>query len=285
MLESGGDPKMMKSLKLSGFLAVLVIPLLLGTKLSQAYSDGAKIFQEECTGCHTMGAGDLIGPDLMGIMQQRDQQWLADFISAPDKMIAIGDPIAASLFLKYGNKAMPNLGLSQEQVAAVIAYLESQVGGSQDVNTSRLVNLPSGNADKGKALFMGEEHLDNDGPPCMGCHNIGSHGLLGGGVLGPDLTNAASIYHDASLAAALANIPWPTMKPIYTKHPLTNDEQANLRAFIMTKESQRETNKELWVMGISLAGLIGAVLFIGLLYHRSLRVVRRSLVERTRPGK
>lgn len=271
------------AIKLSGLLAILVIPLFLGTKLIQAGSDGAQIFQEQCAGCHTIGAGDLLGPDLLGITQQRDRQWLADFISDPGKMLSAGDPIAVALRQKYGDQTMPSLGLSPEQVATLIAYLDSQAGGTE-ANSSPPVSLLPGEADKGKSLFMGEDHFENDGPPCMGCHNIGSHGLLGGGVLGPDLSAAGSTYTEASLAAALANIPWPTMKPIYAKHPLTDEEQANLRAFLIASAGQHETNREIWVFAISLAGLAGAVLVIGLLYRRRLKAVRRSLVDRNRPG-
>lgn len=275
---------MLKSLKLSGFLAVLVLPLFLGTQLFQTVSDGAEIFQEACAGCHTVGSGDLLGPDLKDVTKNREQQWLVDFISNPDKMFASGDTTAVALFKQYGNQAMPNLGLSQEQVTAVIAYLQAQAGESQGEELSPPVELPPGDADRGQALFMGDEHLQNDGPPCMGCHSFGKYGLLGGGVLGPDLTNSASLYKDASLAAALTNIPWPTMKPIYTRHPLTEGEQADLRAFLLATPSQHGEDREAWVLGISLAGFTGAVLIIGLLYHRRLRGVRRPLVDRIQSG-
>ncbi len=275
----------LNSLKLTGFLAVLVVPLLLGTKHFQTVSDGGQIFQANCAGCHTIGGGDLIGPDLMGVTKRQDSQWLTSFISNPGKMIASGDPVAVSLYKKYGNLTMPSLGLSSEQVAAVIAYLESQSGGSQNANVTPAVNLPPGDAARGKALFMGIVHFHNDGPPCMGCHNFGSNGILGGGALGPDLTRVATKYNEASLAAALANIPFPNMKPIFTRHPLTAEEQADLRAFLLAKTSSQATNKEMWVIGISLVGLVGAALLVGLLYRRRLQPVRRTLVERVRSVK
>jgi len=285
MLESGSVRKGLKGLKLTVFLTFLVLPLFWGTALLQPASDGAKIFQEQCSGCHTIGGGDLIGPDLKGVAQQADPQWLTNFITNPGKMISAGDPVAKSLYQKYGSITMPTLGLSPDQVAAVIAYLGSTSSGTQAANTNPNVSLPAGDAVKGKSLFMGNSHFHNGGPPCMGCHNFGSNGILGGGTLGFDLTNAAAKYNDASLAAALANIPFPTMKPIFNKHPLTAEEQADLRAFILTSAGQHKTNKEAWVMGISLAGLAGVAVLLGLLYRRRLRLVRRSLVEQARSGK
>ncbi len=282
MVQSGGIRKGLRGLKLTVFLAFLALPLFGGITLLQSASDGATIFQTECSGCHTIGGGDLIGPDLKGVTQQRDTQWLTNFITNPGKVISAGDPVATSLYQKYGSTAMPTLGLSPDQVASVIAYLASTNTGTPVAKPTSSVSLPLGDAGRGKSLFMGETHLRNDGPPCMGCHNFGSNGILGGGVLGPDLTRVVTKYNDASLAAALANIPWRTMKPIFAKHLLTPEEQADLRAFLLAPGDQRKTNKELWVIGISVAGLVGVAVLIGLLYRRRLRLVRRSLVAQAR---
>src|SRR5262249_1826667 len=46
------------------------------------------------------------------------------FIRAPDRMNASGDPIAAALRRTYQQARMPNLGLTEADVAAVIDYLE-----------------------------------------------------------------------------------------------------------------------------------------------------------------
>lgn len=39
---------------------------------------------------------------------------------------------------------------------------------------------------------MGYTHFEHEGPPCMGCHSVGENGLLGGGAMGPDLTNVSN---------------------------------------------------------------------------------------------
>ncbi|HEX9085747.1 MAG TPA: SCO family protein, partial [Gemmatimonadaceae bacterium] len=75
-----------------------------------AYSDkaldsiarrGAYLFKTECSACHTIGAGDQIGPDLKGVAAVRDRKWLANFVAAPDKLLAAGDPLARALYKKY----------------------------------------------------------------------------------------------------------------------------------------------------------------------------------------
>lgn len=139
----------------------------------------------------------------------------------------------------------------------------------------------AGDPDRGEALFAGTLHLANRGTPCFGCHSAGRTGLLGGGVLGPDLTQVADRY-GTGLPAALAGIPWPTMAPIFSRHPLTPQEQADLLAFFQSMSGQQPVDREWVVLALSLAGLVGALAVIGFVWRRRLRGVRRPMVERAR---
>jgi hypothetical protein len=107
---------------------------------------------------------------------------------------------------------------------------------------------------------------------------------LGGGVMGPDLTQSLAKYGDAGLASVLATIPFPTMQPIFTGHPLAPQEQADLRAFIEAASTKPQANREAPILALSLAGFIAAMVLAGLVWRRRLHGVRRPLVERTRPG-
>lgn len=259
---------------------VLSISLASAGPPAQSAAEGETIFKDKCAGCHTIGGGKLAGPDLKGVTQQRDPQWLARFIAQPDKVLASGDPIAASLFKQYNNIAMPNLGLAQNQVTALVAYLDAQAGSPSP--PSQATPLPAGNPKRGEALFMGTAHLHGGGPPCMGCHNIDSAGLLGGGVMGPDLTQAVVKYGEAGLASALATLPFPTMKPIFTDHPLTPEEQADLYAFIKSASGMPQANREAPVLALSVAGFIAAMILAGLVWRQRSHGVRRPLVKRGR---
>src|SRR5512146_898479 len=64
--------------------------------LLQGATGGKQIFDQSCSGCHTIGRGVLIGPDLKDVTKQRDLQWIKDFITDPAKMIA-SDPAAQQL--------------------------------------------------------------------------------------------------------------------------------------------------------------------------------------------
>lgn len=84
------------------------------------------LFQERCAPCHTIGGGIRVGPDLLGVTQRRDRAWLLRWIKEPDRVLAEKDPIATQLLQEFNNVPMPNLRLTEEQVAALVAYLESR---------------------------------------------------------------------------------------------------------------------------------------------------------------
>lgn len=142
--------------------------------------------------------------------------------------------------------------------------------------------IAEGNIENGRKLFMGYKHFENEGPPCMGCHNLGEYGILGGGALGPDLTNVSSERSDIELASVLSNNRWtksPVMEPIYNQHPLTESEQADLIAFMKSSAGEPQADKEWLVLGISILATIGAAIVIGFVYRNRLRRIRATMVE------
>lgn len=140
----------------------------------------------------------------------------------------------------------------------------------------------SADAENGRKLFMGYAHFENEGPPCMGCHNIGENGLLGGGALGPDLTNVSKERSYAEMASILSNFGFtssPVMEPIYDEHPLTNKEQKDLIAFMQASVGEPAPDKELLVLGVSILATIGAAVVLGFIYRDRLRSVRAAMVK------
>ncbi|WP_309679536.1 SCO family protein [Polaromonas sp.] len=87
---------------------------------------GQFLFQSRCAACHTIGAGDRLGPDLMGVTSRRQRGWLARYLAQPEQMLAEGDPVATSLFKKYRQVRMPNLELGTDDVASLLSYLEAR---------------------------------------------------------------------------------------------------------------------------------------------------------------
>ncbi len=107
-------------------LGFLMIVVWLGPiKHGKAAESGQEIFLSTCSGCHTIGQGVLVGPDLAGVTARREESWLQRQIKDPEGLIAEKDPIAMQLLQEADNMPMPSPGLSDEEVTAVIAYFKS----------------------------------------------------------------------------------------------------------------------------------------------------------------
>ena len=91
---------------------------------AQGAPDGKRLFETICIACHTIGAGVKIGPDLQGVTERREVQWLRRQIRDPEALRKAGDPIATANRAKYAIP-MPTLGLTEQQVEAVIAHLRA----------------------------------------------------------------------------------------------------------------------------------------------------------------
>jgi protein SCO1/2 len=89
-------------------------------------SAGEYLFESRCAACHSIGGGDKVGPDLLGITSRREKAWLARYIRAPDKMLAARDPAAVSLSEKYKTVRMPNMRLVPNEVNDLIEYLRTR---------------------------------------------------------------------------------------------------------------------------------------------------------------
>lgn len=86
-------------------------------------SNGQFLFQSRCSACHTVGGGDRLGPDLLGVTTRRERSWLARYLAEPEKMRAEGDATATRLSRQYKPVQMPNLALGSDDVEALLGYL------------------------------------------------------------------------------------------------------------------------------------------------------------------
>jgi cytochrome c2 len=246
---------------------------------------GQQVFQTNCTACHTVGKGALVGPDLKGVTERRPREWLEQWISAPDAMLAKKDPYATNLLHQFHDVPMPNLGLSAADVNAVIAYLAG--GAAQSSAETSSAPAVQGNPEVGRELFTGAVRFGDGGPPCMACHSTGGIGALGGGQLGPDLTTVVARFGGASAVDAfVAGTPTPTMKAVWSKHPLTTEERANVVAFLgQVGVSQRPTEAIWQLGGLAVLGAVILLVIAGVRWQsRSTFGVRRPMVARRTTG-
>jgi len=260
--------------RLLGALGVMGL-LLLGTVYwvqaappGQSAEEGRVIFEAKCASCHTVGGGDGVGPDLIGVAELRDPAWLARWLDEPDVMLAEGDSIATELLEKYNGIPMPNQNLSQAdqaEIDALLAYLGIAEAAEIPAEDTQKTEL-AGSGQAGKDLFTGSTRFTNGGTACIACHDTAALGMPGGGTLGPDLTNVIEQYGETGLVSVLANVPFPTMRPIYQNRPLTPQEQADLALFLQGSAGEDAPSRWGRHVVLSLLAFVVMDIFLGLLF-------------------
>ncbi len=101
---------------------------------------GQYLFATRCAACHTIGNGDKIGPDLLGVTNVRDRAWLVRMIVDSSKMLEEKDPIATALFKKYKEIRMPPLALPEADVNMLIEYMKMQTARLNNGEKARTQN-------------------------------------------------------------------------------------------------------------------------------------------------
>ncbi|HDD61411.1 MAG TPA: c-type cytochrome [Chloroflexi bacterium] len=241
-------------------LVTLVGYFVFGSSFSGSPAEtGRTLFDENCQSCHTFGGGEIVGPDLQGIFDRREREWVARFITSPDWMIAEGDPVAMELLIEFNGVEMPNQALAEADVELIMLFLESQ-----DSLTQAVLELPRGSAGRGESLFTGDQLLEAGGTPCMACHTVGGIGEYGGGTLGPDLTRAYERYGEPGLTSVMQNISFPAMKYVYGGKNLSGQEIADLLAFFIEADTAGDEGMADQATGLFwMSGIGGAVVLFG----------------------
>lgn len=114
-------PNLTSLLLITALYMVLIYPL--GLKAEDQVKLGEETFNSKgCGACHSIGKGKISGPDLLGVTDRRDEEWLKKWLKNPDTMV-FTDPVAKEMLKEY-MVPMPNVGLTDEQVVYLIEYLK-----------------------------------------------------------------------------------------------------------------------------------------------------------------
>lgn len=124
---------------------------------------GEYIYRTRCASCHTIGGKSVssisptvAGPDLLGVGNRRDPEWLSRWIREPDVMIAEKDELALALLQQYNGVLMPNFRLAETDVQRVLDYIKRESDYQLTGKSSELeVAMPSDIPDKPKVQCAG----------------------------------------------------------------------------------------------------------------------------------
>lgn len=248
--------------------SVLVAAVLAPGSAARAQSDGGEAgYVASCASCHQADGAGIPGtfPPLAGNPAAADPTYVADVIRN-----GLSGPIEVD-GVSYDSVMPPVPALEGAELDAVVAHVVSLAGGSDSEPTdeppadttdpAEATEPTVGDPDRGRALFLGSDGLDNGGAACAACHTAGAEGNLGGGGLGPDLTTAFDrLGGEAGLTGWLGNPPSATMMPIFADRPMTESETADLVAYMATTASATPDDGPIDVL--LLAGVAGLVALI-----------------------
>lgn len=105
---------------------VIVVPDNLKVATDEAtIARGKELFATKgCVGCHKVGGGRLVGPDLKGVTARRSPEWMAKMLLRPDLMVK-QDAAAKKLLAEY-LVPMPNQQVNPDtELPALMSYLKS----------------------------------------------------------------------------------------------------------------------------------------------------------------
>jgi mono/diheme cytochrome c family protein len=248
-------------------------------------SPAAKLFAKKCGSCHSLGEGDRQGPDLVGVTQRRDPKWLRTMIRTPGTLIDSGDPVVTDLLARFKGVRMPDQTLTDTELEGILEYLaECTARGGCKLAMGDIRHASQARPDEieaGRLLFEGRRPLGAGGASCISCHNVRGAGIVGGGTLAKDLTHVYARLGDAGTTAAIANAPFPMMKDIYAKKPLTDTEVFQIKAFLaqVAKDGAPvQADHNFFYLGV--LGLFLSLGAIGLIWSGRMRGVRAPMVKR-----
>lgn len=252
-----------------------------------AAQDTPDYFRQNCMNCHTIGGGRLTGPDLKDVADRQQRDWLVNFLLNPRGVLDSGDAYAQKIFEESRRVPMPMApGMTRERAEKLLDLIEteSKLPESQfkGLQISTAPFTPS-DIRAGREIFVGSRRLSNGGTACIACHSMYDMPALGGGQLGPDLTNVYDrLKGRVSLSAWLVAPGTENMRPAFKSHPLTPEEIHSLVAYFEDSSRYQPTNPVTARVTFLLFGLGGAAAlmfaFDGLWKWR-FRGVRRPLVE------
>jgi mono/diheme cytochrome c family protein len=219
-----------------------ILLLLIAPVAAQDANSGEELYVANCASCHGVDGAGIPGafPPLVDNPGAQDPGYVADVIQN-----GLSGPIEVDGQTYDG--AMPAFGnLSDTDIADINAFLATNFQ-SDPTDTPTTTTPPTGPA--------------------------------GPGSMGPDLTGAVDRFgSEAGFAAAINPPAFPVMRELYAGKPFTDQEVADLTAFLVSEADQedKDSGDALFVIGLVGAGILfgGMVVmrpFAGAGYARRLR--------------
>lgn len=141
---------MLKFLEMNKFCIIALITLLFSLNNFAQKLDGEKIFKANCASCHSEGTNKIVGPGLSGVLDRvPSKEWFIKWVKNSQQLINSGDEYAVKIFEEYNKIVMPPSQLSDEEINAILSYLENyQKKSSSKESTTGATSILTGKEKK-----------------------------------------------------------------------------------------------------------------------------------------
>lgn len=89
-----------------------------------AFQRHAALFLQKCAKCHTIGGGRRVGPDLRGVADRHEKEWILAFVMNPDAYLD-SDPAAKKLLAENNGVRMENAHVTREQAEGLLEFISA----------------------------------------------------------------------------------------------------------------------------------------------------------------
>lgn len=269
-------------------IVCIVLLSILNINPVAAADAGKKLFEERCAACHSIGGGKIVGPDLSGVSERREEGWLIKWIRASQDLVKAGDPIAKQLLAEF-IVPMPDQTLTDDEIKSVLTYIKEMSGtgkvAAEEKKPEATREATPEEISLGQSLFQGKVRFVNGGPACISCHSVDNVNLISGGVLARGLTTIYSRTGEPGVQAIIMNPPFPVMKAAFDGKAILDDEVRALIGFLkfVDKENTLHQPREYgWAMfGV---GSVGVLVLLGLYsavgHRRKRQSVNQAIYDR-----
>lgn len=265
----------------------LVLVLLLGITSAAKAQDVQEYFQINCAPCHTIGGGKIVGPDLKGVLDRQERQWLVDFIVDPESKLDSDDAYAQELLAAANNVRMTSLGIDPVLANALLDYIAgSSASAAPPPPVEEELPFTAADVELGRSYFTGAKAFAEGAPSCTSCHTTASLGAWGGGSLGPDLTGSLERIGGRRAMTGWLTIPGSlTMAPVFKDHKLTPEEIHALVAYLEAEDASGAADAASAAtsfLGVGALSTVALLALFGFLWKDRYNATRIPMVEKSK---
>lgn len=216
-------------------LILLMLILLPGR--AEAQNEGKQLFEKNCMVCHKLGGGKLVGPELVGVTEKREHDWLIKFIRNSQEMVEAGDPIAVQVFEENNKVPMqPFPNLTDADIENIIDYIKNWTPEAKPeftVDINKREGFTAEEIQAGEKLFHGKMAFENGGTQtCVSCHYTQNINNLDWNPSIYDLAKAFMEKDGMNMYVSLTEPTSNVMKTAHKEYKLTEKEMFNIAAYL-----------------------------------------------------